>query len=78
MKNFKFLLQITFARGTTIKIVAYSVNVRVKFYSIEGATIYDAAYSVNLDLQTLFSTSVTKSKMSLFLVAITFARGRHH
>jgi len=28
-----------------------SVNVRIKFYSIEGATIYDAAYSVNLDLK---------------------------
>ena len=53
------------------------VNVRVKFYSIEGATVYDAAYSVNWDLQTLFSTPVINSKMSLFLVEITFARGRH-
>jgi len=77
MKNFKFLLQLHSLGGTTINIVAYSVNVRVKFYSIEGATIYNAAYSVNLDLQTLFSTPVNKSKMSLFLVEITFARGRH-
>jgi len=30
------------------------VNVRVKFYSLEGATVYDAAYSVNLDLEMLF------------------------
>jgi len=29
------------------------VNVRVKFYSIEGATVYNAAYSANLDLETL-------------------------
>jgi len=29
------------------------VNVRVKLYSIEGATVYDAAYSANLDLETL-------------------------
>jgi len=29
------------------------VNVRVKFYSTEGATVYDAAYSANLDLETL-------------------------
>ena len=64
--------------GSTINIVVYSVNVRVKFYSIQGATVYDAAYSLNMDLQTLFSTPVTKSKMSLFLVEITFARGRHH
>jgi len=54
MKNSKFLLQITFARGATINIVAYSVNVHVKFYSIEDATVYDAAYSVNLDLEMLF------------------------
>jgi len=77
LSPYVYLLQITFARGATINIVAYSVNVRVKFYSIEVATIYDAAYSVNLDLQKLFSTPVTKSKMSLFLVEITFARGRH-
>jgi len=30
------------------------VNVRVKFSSIIGATVYDAAYSVNLDLEMLF------------------------
>ena len=54
MKNSKFLLQITFTRGATINIVAYSVNVHVKFYSIEDATVYDAAYSVNLDLEMLF------------------------
>ena len=56
MKNFKFMLQITFGRGqgTTINIVAYLVNVLVKFYSIEGATVYDAAYSANLDLEMLF------------------------
>jgi len=54
------------------------VNVDFKLHSIEGATIYDAAYSVNLDLQTLFSTPVTKSKITLFLLQITFARGRHH
>ena len=44
-----------FPRGTTINIVAYSVNVRDKFYSIEGATVYDAAYSANLDVEMLFS-----------------------
>jgi len=26
-----------------INIVAYSVNVRIKFYFIEGATVHDAA-----------------------------------
>jgi len=26
-----------------------------KLYSIEGATVYNAAYSVNLDLEMLFS-----------------------
>ena len=40
--------------GSTINIVVYSVNVRVKFYSIQGATVYDAAYSANLDLEMLF------------------------
>ena len=25
----------------------------VKFYTVEGATVYDAAYSANLDLETL-------------------------
>jgi len=54
MKILLYLLEIIFARGATINIVAYSVNVRVKFYSIEGATVYDAAYSVNLDLQMFF------------------------
>jgi len=29
--------------GTNINIVAYSVNVCFNFYSIEGATIHDAA-----------------------------------
>jgi len=52
------------------------VNVHFKLHSIEGATVYDDAYSVNLDLQTFFQ-HVTKSKMSLFLLQITFARGRH-
>ena len=40
--------------GSTINIVVYSVNFRVKFYSIQGATVYDAAYSANLDLEMLF------------------------
>ena len=41
MKILLYLLQITFARGATINIVTYSVNVRVKIYSIEGTTVYD-------------------------------------
>ena len=40
--------------------VTYSVNVRVKFYSIEGATVHDAAYSVNLDLKTFFEHMLPK------------------
>jgi len=48
------LLQIKFARGATINIVAYSVNLRVKFSSINSATVHDAAYSANLDLEMLF------------------------
>ena len=54
------MLQIIFGRGATINIVAYSVNVRVKFSSINGATVYDAAYSVNLDLQMFFSVTFNK------------------
>ena len=40
--------------GSTINIVVYSVNVRVKFYSIQVATVYDATYSANLDLEMLY------------------------
>jgi len=36
------------------------VNGQFKLHSTDGATIYDAAYSVNLDLQTLFSLRFTK------------------
>jgi len=32
------------------------VNIRVKFYSIQGATVYDTAYSAYLDLHTFFNT----------------------
>jgi len=52
------------------------VNVHFKLHSTEGATVYDAAYSVNLDFETFFE-HVTKSNMSLFLLQIAFARGRH-
>jgi len=55
-----------FPRGTTINIVAYSVNVRDKFYSIEGATVYDAAYSVNLGLQTHFSIPLKNKNFIIF------------
>ena len=48
------LKKISLLVGSTINIVVYSVNVRVKFYSIEGTTVYDAAYSANLDLEMLF------------------------
>jgi len=37
-----FCLKLHSIGGTTINIVAYSVNVRFKFHSIEGATIHDA------------------------------------
>jgi len=65
-------------RGATINIVAYSVNVRVKFYSIEGATIYDAAYSANLDLEMLFFHYVLMNEKFQIFTSITFARGHHH
>jgi len=66
MKIWLYLLQITFARGATINIVAYSVNVCVKFYSIEGATVYDAAYSVNFDLETFFEHMLPNQKCHYF------------
>jgi len=36
------------------------VNVPFKLHSIEGTIVYDAAYSVNLDLQMLFSVTFNK------------------
>jgi len=42
------------------------VNVRVKFYSVEGATIYDAAYSANLDLETLCLLRFLNENFAIF------------
>jgi len=44
------------------------VNVSVKFYSIEGATIYDAAYSVNLEVK------VTNRSITELAVFATYQR----
>jgi len=42
------------------------VNVHFKLHSIEGATAYDAAYSVTLDLQTFLEHMLPNQKCHYF------------